>query len=70
MRSCLLTFCALGLLTLSAGCSVTMEDGYKPRLLNDTGEVRRAYYASPFTDQADAANRPRGEEGPRRPVGQ
>ena len=51
----------------SGGCSITMEDGYKPRSLNATPEVRHAYYAPAFTDQADAATRVRGEEGPRRP---
>jgi hypothetical protein len=39
---------------LTAGCGTTLEDGYKPRALGSTPEVRRGYYASPFTDQAEA----------------
>lgn len=42
----------LGLFT--AGCGVTLEDGYKPRSLDASPDARKAYYASPFTDQAAA----------------
>ena len=42
---------------LVAGCGTTLEDGYKPRTLGSTPEVRKSYYASPFTDQAEAAMR-------------
>jgi hypothetical protein len=37
-----------------AGCGMTMEDGYKPRSLGASPEVRKSYYASPFSDQAEA----------------
>ncbi|HZL34458.1 MAG TPA: hypothetical protein VFC78_04050 [Tepidisphaeraceae bacterium] len=56
-------------LVLCGGCSVVMEDGYKPHSLNATPDARRAYYASPFTDQAAAAHRAPGQEGPRGPAG-
>lgn len=37
------------------GCGVTLEDGYKPKVLSASPEVRKGYYASPFSDQAAAA---------------
>jgi hypothetical protein len=39
---------------LAAGCGTTLEDGYKPHTLDATPDARKAYYASPFTDQAAA----------------
>ena len=36
------------------GCSSTLETGYKPHLLGDSGVKRRAYYAQPFTPEAQA----------------
>ncbi|HET6250686.1 MAG TPA: hypothetical protein VFE47_23560 [Tepidisphaeraceae bacterium] len=39
---------------LIVGCGTTMEDGYKPHPLGATPEARKAYYASPFTDEAAA----------------
>jgi hypothetical protein len=47
---------------LAAGCGMTLEDGYKPRSLDASPEVRRSFYASPFTDQAAAAAKE--NEGP------
>lgn len=38
---------------LLAGCNATLEDGYQPKPLNATPDVRKSYYASPFTDSAD-----------------
>lgn len=46
----------ISLAFLAAGCSSTLEDGYKPRLLGASDEQRRGYYASPFTPQAEEAN--------------
>ena len=45
-----------------SGCSSTLETGYKPRLLNDSDVKRRAYYASPFTPEAKAAQSERQQE--------
>ena len=42
-------------LMLGTGCSSTLETGYKPRYLGDSDVQRRAYYSSPFTTQAKAA---------------
>jgi len=47
-----LTGCIAGI-----GCSNTLETGYKPRGLNSSTTLRRGYYASPFTPEAEAANR-------------
>ena len=59
--------CPLLLLLSCGGCSTQLEDGYKPQSLNSNSQVRRAYYASPFTDEAAAAHRPPGEDGPQKP---
>jgi len=40
----------------SIGCTVTLEDGYKPKPLDASADVRKSYYASPFTDAANASN--------------
>ena len=57
---------ALFLISLAAlallGCSSTLETGYKPRLLGDSDVKRRAYYASPFTPEAKAAEQEREQE--------
>ena len=42
----------LGLAT--TGCGTTLEDGYKPRSLGASPDARKSYYASPFSDQAEA----------------
>ena len=39
----------------AGGCQSTLEDGYKPHALNASSAQRRAYYASPFTPEAAAA---------------
>lgn len=46
----LLAACLLG-----AGCGTTMEDGFKPHGLDASPDMRKAYYASPFSDQANSA---------------
>ena len=39
-----------------AGCSSTLETGYQPRPLGGSSpEVRRGYYAQPFTPEAQKA---------------
>lgn len=48
-----LTVISLAFLTI--GCSSKLEDGYKPRLLGASDAQRRAYYAAPFTPEAQAA---------------
>ena len=50
------------LILLSAGCSSTLETGYKPRALNDSPAMRRSYYASPFTPEAKAPQLEREQE--------
>lgn len=58
----------ISLAFLSVGCSSALEDGYKPRLLGASDEQRRAYYATPFTPQAAAAdNEAQQEFDARRP---
>jgi len=37
------------------GCASKLETGYKPRLLGSSAEVRRGYYAQPFTVEAKKA---------------
>jgi len=37
------------------GCSSTLETGYEPRRLGAAEDVRRGFYAQPFTPQAKAA---------------
>jgi hypothetical protein len=46
----------LSLAVLAVGCSSSLEDGYKPRLLGASDDQRRGYYAAPFTPQAQAAD--------------
>ena len=37
------------------GCSSTLDTGYEPRRLGASDDVRRGYYAQPFTPEARAA---------------
>ncbi|MEA2734044.1 MAG: hypothetical protein QOE14_495 [Humisphaera sp.] len=47
---------ALGLIfAFAGGCSSKLETGYKPRMLGSSPEVRRGYYAQPFTPEATKA---------------
>jgi hypothetical protein len=45
-----------------AGCTSTLEDGYKPKRLGASDAVRRSYYASPFTPEAKVASSDRDQE--------
>src|SRR4051812_4003162 len=50
-----------GLMFLSvAGCENTLETGYKPNALNATDSRRRAYYAAPYSPEAQAAGADEG----------
>lgn len=40
---------------LAAGCKTTTETGYEPRKLGDSETVQRAYYVTPFSPEAQAA---------------
>ena len=40
-------------LALACGCTQELETGYKPHPLNASQTQRRAYYASPFTPEAE-----------------
>jgi hypothetical protein len=59
MRSASLIFLLLPAL---AGCSNTLETGYKPTSLGASASLRRSYYASPFTPEAQGANEDRDAE--------
>jgi hypothetical protein len=37
------------------GCSSKLETGYEPRKLGASDEIRRGFYAQPFTPEAKAA---------------
>lgn len=53
---------AASLAGMLGGCGVTLEDGYRPKPIDSSPEVRRSYYASPFTDEANAT--PAGKPAP------
>jgi hypothetical protein len=55
----LIVGCAFLALT---GCSNKLETGYEPRKLGVSDNVRRAYYATPFTAEANAASQDRESE--------
>lgn len=47
------------------GCGMQLETGYQYRPLNATDTQRRAYYASPFTEQKSAAEQEKkADKGP------
>ena len=51
-------FIALALLLLmsmAVGCSEKLETGYDPRKLGSSSEVRRGFYAEPFSPEARKA---------------
>jgi hypothetical protein len=52
-----------------SGCASDLETGYKPRRLSATSDVRRSYYAAPFTAEATPATTDKGsgETGVRKP---
>jgi hypothetical protein len=63
VRTSLLFGSAVGVVVLvAAGCSNTLETGYKPRALGDSSVKRRAYYAAPFTPEAKAGEAAREQE--------
>ena len=53
----------VGVVGMAAGCSSKLETGYKPRLLGSSAEVRRGYYAEPFTPEAKKAQKYEQEFG-------
>jgi hypothetical protein len=46
---------AVAILLGCVGCTATLDDGYRPRMLNASSSQRRAYYATPFTPEAEEA---------------
>lgn len=50
-----LAITCLGLLL--AGCSSTLETGYKPRALGAGSDERRAFYAQPFSPESQGKDR-------------
>jgi hypothetical protein len=57
-----------GIVVLAAylgGCGMQLETGYQYRPLNASAVQRRAFYASPFTDEKSAAEQEKkGDKGP------
>ena len=56
------TIAAATVLLLVAGCSAKLETGYEPHKLGVSENVRRGYYATPFTPEANAASQDRESE--------
>jgi hypothetical protein len=52
-----LVVAASAFVAIGGGCSSKLETGYKPRLLGSSAEVRRGYYAQPFTPEAKKAEK-------------
>ena len=50
-----LTPLAASLAALALGCSEKLETGYDPRRLGSSTEVRRGFYAAPFSPEARKA---------------
>lgn len=50
---------SLGLLSV-VGCADKLETGYEPKKLGVTPAARRAYYATPFSPEAGAAQQEQG----------
>jgi hypothetical protein len=45
-----------------AGCTTKLETGYKPTPLGASQAMRRSYYASPFSPEAQAPDMERDQE--------
>lgn len=61
--------CKIGAMSVSAacigGCGMQLETGYQYRPLNASAVQRRAFYASPFTDEKSAAEQEKkSDKGP------
>ncbi len=53
----------VALVLLGVGCGeAALETGYKPHSLTDSPAIRRSYYASPFTPEAQAPAMERDQE--------
>jgi hypothetical protein len=62
--------CGGGAMLLSAaGCTASLADGYRPKPLDASSSQRRAYYATPFTPEAENAgpNEQQGQPSSHRP---
>jgi hypothetical protein len=55
MRRIISIVCTGGLFVGAAGCSEKLETGYEPRRLGSSSEVRRGFYAAPFSPEARKA---------------
>jgi hypothetical protein len=53
---------AAGCVICLAGCGSTLETGYEYRPLGSSAAVRRGFYASPYTPEANAAQMEREQE--------
>jgi hypothetical protein len=54
MRRCIANLAIVGLLLLAGGCAETLVTGYAPHKLSSSDAERRAYYAPPFSPEANA----------------
>jgi hypothetical protein len=52
-----------------AGCSEKLETGYEPRRLGASNEVRRGFYAAPFSPEARKAKEYEQDFGGTTPLG-
>jgi hypothetical protein len=55
MRRWLIFSGLLWAFAMAMGCENRLETGYKPNALNATDSRRRAYYAAPYSREAQAA---------------
>jgi hypothetical protein len=69
VKWCALAFGAVAMGLSGASCTATLDDGYKPSMLNASSSQRRAYYATPFTPEADTGSPDQSGGGVHRPGG-
>jgi len=50
-----IAFAVVGTLVITTGCGMDLETGYKYRPLGASAVERRAYYASPYSPEKNAA---------------
>jgi hypothetical protein len=54
MKWAIACLCAISLCAV-VGCSEKLETGYDPRKIGSSSEVRRGFYAAPFSPEARKA---------------
>lgn len=68
IKSTMCVACLASALLATGGCNPALEDGYKPHALGASPDIRRSYYASPFTEQAEPRAAQNTDPGFRKPV--